>query len=800
MSVANHPDRQQLVELHEGRLAEADIDTLTDHLLACPACRALMEDIERQESSLVRRLRSDDNTIERLPRDYQQRLIDAGSSPTEKRVTDPFAVTVERGMAEDATSDRAEAAGRSTEHASPNRSAFEPGERFGNYEILNEIDRGGMGVVYRARQLSANRLVALKMILDSRLASPESVQRFRSEAEAAAGLDHPGIVSVFDVGEWNGQNYYTMQLIEGGSLQGLHDQGQLDRRRAVEIMSTVARTVQFAHSRNIVHRDLKPANVLLGDGGAPMLTDFGLAKDIQSESQITTDGQVMGTPNYMAPEQAAGRTAEVGPLSDVYSLGAILYHLVTNSRPFTKPDVYSILHAVIHEAPRPPHEIDRTIEVDLSTICLKCLEKDPAQRYPSAAELADDLDHFLRGEPISARPISAWERTTRWARRNTGAVWGAVVTAALMMVAVAAAAIGLDRQVKLLERSMDQVSQQSLHETASWVASSAESDLRQKFRQVREAAASPELRRYLSELVQDEQTYTTAKQQLHDRDVAALASPNEVAFDPPPGIRPIQYWISSDERWRDAQNVLSWWVCGPDGHQIARDPWKASATRDFRFRSYFSGHDVDADERAVPEPLWQPTDGPRLSAVFLTRETKYWVLAVSAPVFHDGKFVGVVGIFLRLGSLLERPPEYDDQPHTRYAMLLDPRPDGQIAKIIEHPYHRHANSMWHEHLRQEVATATMTRDEWQATIGVDPFGQPTFGAVEEYGGRWRTAWEPVRVPDGRGTELVALVREREELVTQPSNRLRTNLRWLGLAVVGLLVLPPLIALFLLSRR
>lgn len=800
MSVANHPEKQRLVDLHEGRLAESEIDMVADHVAACELCHRLMEEIERYESSLVARLRADDTTVERLPNAFQQRLVEAGRDDTKAPTVDFSAATVDGLVASNATSDGRQVAVTVDHSILSKRSAFATGDRFGNYEIINEIDRGGMGVVYRARQVSANRLVALKMILDSRLASPESVQRFRSEAEAAAGLDHPGIVSVFDVGECDGQNYYSMQLIEGGSLQDLQERGPLDRRRAVEIMSTVSRTVQFAHTRNIVHRDLKPANVLLGEAGAPLLTDFGLAKDIEKDAKITTDGQVMGTPHYMAPEQAAGRTAEVGPLSDVYSLGAILYFLVTNTRPFSKPDVYSVLHAVIHEMPRSPREIDATIEVDLATICMKCLEKDPAERYPSAAELADDLDRFLRGEPITARPISAWERTARWARRNTGAVWGAIVTAVLMMVAVVAAAIGLDRQVQTLERSMDQVSQQSLHETATWVASSAESELRQKFRQVREAAASPDVRRYLQELVRDEETYEAAKQRLHEQDVAGLADPNAVTYDPPPGLRPIQYWISADERWRDSQNVLSWWVCGPDGHQIARDPWKASVSRDFRFRSYFTGLDYDADERTVPEPVWQPSDGPRLSAVFLTRETNYWVLAVSAPVFQDAKFVGVIGIFLRLGSLLEHPPESEEQPNTRYAMLLDARPDGQIAKIIEHPYHRHANSMREEHLRQEVATIAMTREEWRAAVGDDPFGLPEFQAESEFGGKWRSSWAPVRVPDGRGTELVALVREREELVSLPSKRLRTNLRWLGLAVVGLLVLPPVIAFFILSRR
>jgi tRNA A-37 threonylcarbamoyl transferase component Bud32 len=823
MGSTNHPDKTRLIAFHEGRLEEHAIDAVAEHLTTCEPCQRLMDQIEERESSLVQRLRTDDRTLERLPGSYELRLLQAGSArPSSPRESDEM-VDGERGEKEAATApvdplavdplaatlDHAEAQHKTDDGRSPAsvrdryRSSLAAGESFGNYEIVDEIDRGGMGVVYRARQVSANRLVALKVILDSRLGSAESVQRFRVEAEAAAGLDHPGIVSVYDVGEWNGHPYYTMRLIEGGSLQDLLDQGPIDRQRAVEFIQTIARTVHFAHSRNIVHRDLKPANVLLGENEVPLLTDFGLAKDIQSDSQITCDGQIMGTPNYMAPEQASGRGAEVGPLSDVYSLGAILYHLVTNTRPFAKSDLYGLLHSVIHETPRAPHEIDRTIPIDLATICMKCLEKDPAQRYPSAAELADDLARYLRGEPIAARPISSFERIARWSRRNPGAVWGAVVTALVMFVAVVAAAVGLDRQVKVLEQDMDRVSQQSLHETASWVAMSAEGELRQKFRQVRAAAVSPLLRQYLANLVRDGDAYAAAKEALHEQDLAARQASATTILDPPPGIRPIQYWISSDERWEDAQNVLGWWVCGPDGHQLARDPWKASATRDFRFRSYFTGlpQDLpqDSNEPAMPRPIWQPSDGPRLSAVFLTRETDQWVLAISAPVFQDQAFLGVVGIFLRLGSLLERPSEVPEQSEGRYAMLLDPRPDGQTAKIIEHPYHHHASSTENDHLRQEVATVTVTREQWQAKIAEDPFGHPLFHAQLEFGGRWRTAWAPVRIPDGRGQELIALVREREELVSQPSRRLRTNLRWLGIAVAGLMVMPPLIALFLVSR-
>ena len=306
-------------------------------------------------------------------------------------------------------------------------------DRIGDYQILGELARGGMGIVFRARQLSLNRPVALKMVRPGSLGSQQEVERFRIEAEAAGRLDHPNIVPIYEVGEFEGQPFFSMRLIEGGDLRDRVAKALLDCREAALLIRSVAAGVQFAHSRNIVHRDLKPGNILLDESGQPLVTDFGLAKDIDSDSDLTATGQVMGTPSYMAPEQAAGRTAEIGPLADVYALGALLYYLVTGRPPFQGKTVVETLRDVMDREPTPPQALRPDVDLDLSTICLKCLEKDPARRYASAAELARELDRYLSGRPISSRPIGRIERGRRWVKRNP-VVAGLAVLSVLLLV------------------------------------------------------------------------------------------------------------------------------------------------------------------------------------------------------------------------------------------------------------------------------------------------------------------------------------------------------------------------------
>jgi serine/threonine-protein kinase len=289
---------------------------------------------------------------------------------------------------------------------------------FGSYELLGEIGRGGMGVVYKARQKGLDRIVAVKMILASHIASPEYVSRFQEEARAAAGLRHPHIVQIHDVGQVHGQHFFAMEYIEGMSLADRIRQGPVAPEEASRLLAKVARAVDHLHQHGIVHRDLKPSNILIDAAGEPYVTDFGLAKVFASGSDMTTTGAVLGTPSYMSPEQAAGRPSQVGPASDIYSLGAVLYELLAGRPPFREENPVETLLQVLNGEPLLPRELNPLAPRPLERICLKCLARSSEDRYPSAQALADDLEHYLRGEPLDARAPGVVQRAWRWMRRE----------------------------------------------------------------------------------------------------------------------------------------------------------------------------------------------------------------------------------------------------------------------------------------------------------------------------------------------------------------------------------------------
>lgn len=289
---------------------------------------------------------------------------------------------------------------------------------FGDYELLEEIARGGMGIVYKSRQLNLNRIVALKMILAGQFAGEEDVLRFHTEAEAAAQLDHPGIVPIFEIGQYEGQHYFSMGYVDGQSLAEKVAAGPFRPSEAAELVAKISDAMAYAHSCGVIHRDLKPANVLIDAAGNPRVTDFGLAKKTEADSNLTGTGQILGTPAYMPPEQASGKTDEIGPRSDIYSLGAILYCLLTGRPPHQAASPMDTLLQVLEKDPVSPRLLNPQVPQDLETVCLKCLQKDPAGRFQDAAELAEELRRFLRGEPILTQPIGEFEKLVKYAVRN----------------------------------------------------------------------------------------------------------------------------------------------------------------------------------------------------------------------------------------------------------------------------------------------------------------------------------------------------------------------------------------------
>jgi len=502
-------------------------------------------------------------------------------------------------------------------------------EPFGDYDLLEQLGRGSMGVVYRARHRQLERVVALKMCQAVGPRIDERLQRFRVEAQSATGLDHPAIVPVYEYGEYDGQPYYTMKLMEGGSLEDRLSSFAGNPRGAAELVARVARAVHYGHDKAIIHRDLKPANILLDTAGQPYVADFGLAKRLDRAADVTGSGAILGTPAYMAPEQAAG--SDRGSMTaDVYSLGAIFYELLTGHAPFEGETVLEVLRRIVETEPEAPRAWVPSLDRDLETICLRCLQKDPTRRYGSARELAEDLERYLRGDPIAARPIGAAERIVRWSRRHPAAATLAVAaTATPFIVATAALLLVSALRAEVLKSNAF---------AAHGVASAVLLQFDHLGDQVAACAASPDV-------------------------VALLSRP------PGPGAAP------------QAEALLTPFGAGAlfdnmsvyDRAGVLRYRWPPgrSEGRQFEWRDYFMGARRLAEQRSHGGST-EPIRGAYIGRPYHSEADDQFKFTVSAPVFDAARqWVGVVSGSVRTNSTLAKLELPNDDRRT--AVLVAPR-------------------------------------------------------------------------------------------------------------------------------
>jgi serine/threonine-protein kinase len=571
-----------------------------------------------------------------------ERLMDEGGTPQEVCAGRPDLVEEVRRRWE-----RVRAMSQEVEALFPARgvaAVFEDADRadvptIPGYEAVERIGSGGMGVVYRARHVALGRTVAIKMLRPGALGSAREREALRDEAAAVANLAHPGVVQVFDIGEWHGRAYFTMEFLEGGSLAARTGGAPLRPAVAAELTARVAQAVQAAHERGIVHRDLKPGNVLFTRDGDPKITDFGLARRMVGDGASGAEQRAMGTPSYMAPEQARGSTGWAAPPVDVYALGAILYELLTGRPPFRADSPAETQRQVIEEEPAPVSSLNARVPRDLETICHACLRKDRARRYTSARGLADDLGRYLRGEPISARPVGALERVRKWAWRRPGQVAAALVATVGVSVASAgvlwvlsqrwsmerAAEEDLDQAVRLQLRSQWRASRDMLERASTKLAS---------------MRGANELRGR-AEVVRDELNLVERLRSIRFERAAA----DETRFDR------AAWWSAYEKEFQTAGLLLT----GDDpeafGARVgacparaalvnAMDDWATCATDKGKLEML-----LGATRRADPDPAWR--DSARDVAVWLDRG-RLEALAARADVASEP-----VPLLLIIAGLLE---------------------------------------------------------------------------------------------------------------------------------------------------
>lgn len=672
--------------------------------------------------------------------------------------------------------------------------SMNPGDQLRHYVLQEQIGTGGFGSVWRAKDLKLECEVAVKV--PRRELSSDDTEQFIHEARTAAQLrKHPNIVSVHEADWDDGKAFIVSDYVDGFSLDARLDHSRVSVNESVQLMVTICAALQHAHEQGIIHRDLKPENILLDQDGVPHITDFGLALRASQLSAVVP-GRITGTAAYMSPEQARGESDRANRQSDIFSLGIVFFELLTGEKPY-RGSVPHVLQQIISADPPRPRSLDSQIPVDLETICLKCLEKEPVRRYGTVGELSDDLTRFMRHEPIEARPISSAGRLLRWSRRNPSIPLLSLSLLIVIMVSTWTAFRFLDVEVGKMQQELTARADKSLALLAHHTAREAELELAARYYQV--ARMTDDLGSEAIEKLRAWNGLDPAERTKTLELLREVGSDKNADFPIP--LQPIQSAVETLENRTADRNLLertySFFVCDQQGYQIARLSRERSLGQNFAHRSYFSGRTEDGTSDDVSDYVWHPKTNPRISCCFMAVSLKNNgmetpVISVSAPIWEGDEFQGVAGVFIELGELVGAPQGTEGSGQL---LMFDVRPGIDQARLI----HNRGQEI------KEIKVIDMS-----PIIGSLPTGEQNVVGIVEAPvlgeGFWRAARRPFKtgvfkqsINSGKESFVVMTV-EPAKTIQSPGRRLRANLVAIGSLVIVFALAILAIVWFIILRR